>query len=444
MARTLSPTSRRLRWAFVVPISAVAFAAAASDVWVYGGRDFTGAFAHLSRSEANLPIGAARSVRVGTGVWEACTGVNFSGECRRLTPGDYRAFDGRFGDNVQSLRDVTFAAGSVGYAPARIQLYEYANYSGRTVTLDQSSPDVSIGNRRAAYGSAIVTGGTWEACTEYNFTGRCQALPPGQYNDLGGMLNGARVVSARVVDAPRPAPAQPPVAAAPGVSVGDVVVGALGAVLAAQSPSAPVAAPAPAPVGPGWSDRARIEVYTDPNFGGYAMTFDRDTGNLSGTGFNDRIQSMRVFGGNWEACEHADFGGACMAFGPGDYRRLPPQMDRSISSLRRIGEPNWANIMPAGSNYVVMDANAPRSRHPVWLFEHNNFNGRSLRATGDVYDLAPSGLNDATSSIFISFGTWQFCEDSNFRGRCLTLGPGQYNDMPPGMNDVISSFRRVR
>ncbi|MBL8309932.1 MAG: hypothetical protein JNL19_05885 [Burkholderiales bacterium] len=441
MSTTVLSTHRRARVALVAPLALIAFAASASDVWVYGGRDFTGPFARLSRSEANLPIGAARSVRVATGVWEACSGINYSGECRRLTPGDYRAFDGRFGDYVQSLRDVTYATGSVGYAPPRIQLYEYANYSGRTVTLDQSSPDVSIGSRRAAYGSAIVTGGTWEACTEYNFTGRCQALPPGQYNDLSGMLNGARVVSARVVDAPRPAP-QPSAAASPGVSVGDVVVGALGAVLAAQT--APATAPSPGPAGPGWSDHARVEVYTDPNFGGYAMTVDNDTGNLSGTGFNDRIQSMRIFGGNWEACEHADYGGACMVFGPGDYRRLPPQLARSISSLRRVGEPNWANITPAGGNYVIMDNNAPRSRHPVWLFEHNNFNGRSLRATGDVNDLASSGLNDATSSIFISFGTWQFCEDSHFRGRCLTLGPGQYNDMPPGMNDVVSSFRRVR
>ena len=174
------------------------------------------------------------------------------------------------------------------------------------------------------------------------------------------------------------------------------------------------------------------------------MTLDNDIDNLRNSGFNDRIQSMRVFGGNWEACEDRDFGGSCMVFGPGDYRRLPPQLDRSISSLRRVGEPSWNGLVPGGGAYVVMDQGAGRSRHPVWLYEHSNFNGRTVRATGDVADLGSSGLNDATSSIFISFGTWQFCEDSNYRGRCLTLGPGQYNEMPPGMNDSISSFRRVR
>lgn len=391
--------------------------AAASDVWLYSGRDFTGAFARISRSEANLPIGAARSLRVATGVWEACTGANFTGDCRRLSPGDYRELGGRYGDTVMSLRDVTYASAGVGYAPARIQLYDRTGFRGRTMTYEQSIADIDAGSRFTA-ASAIVTGGTWEVCTDYNFGGRCQALPPGQYNDLGSQLN-YRIVSVRVVDGgrPTPLPAVPPIAVAP----------------------PPVAPP------PAWNnDRVRVEVFTNPNFTGAAMTLDNDIDNLRNSGFNDRIQSMRVFGGNWEACEDRDFGGSCMVFGPGDYRRLPPQLDRSISSLRRVGEPSWNGLVQGGGAYVVMDQGAGRSRHPVWLYEHSNFNGRTVRATGDVADLGSSGLNDATSSIFISFGTWQFCEDSNYRGRCLTLGPGQYNEMPPGMNDSISSFRRVR
>ena len=391
--------------------------AAASDVWLYSGRDFTGAFARISRSEANLPIGAARSLRVATGVWEACTGANFTGDCRRLSPGDYRELGGRYGDTVMSLRDVTYASAGVGYAPARIQLYDRTGFRGRTMTYEQSIADIDAGSRFTA-ASAIVAGGTWEVCTDYNFGGRCQALPPGQYNDLGSQLN-YRIVSVRVVDGgrPTPLPAVPPIAVAP----------------------PPVAPP------PAWNnDRVRVEVFTNPNFTGAAMTLDNDIDNLRNSGFNDRIQSMRVFGGNWEACEDRDFGGSCMVFGPGDYRRLPPQLDRSISSLRRVGEPSWNGLVPGGGAYVVMDQGAGRSRHPVWLYEHSNFNGRTVRATGDVADLGSSGLNDATSSIFISFGTWQFCEDSNYRGRCLTLGPGQYNEMPPGMNDSISSFRRVR
>ena len=70
-----------------------------------------------------------------------------------------------------------------------------------------------------------------------------------------------------------------------------------------------------------------------------------------------------------------------MVFGPGDYRRLP-QLDRSISSLRRVGEPEWSGLVPSGGSYAVMDAG--RLQPPsVWLYEHSNFNGRTVRATGD-------------------------------------------------------------
>ena len=429
-------------------------AASAADMWLYSGRDFTGATTRINRSEGNLAIGAARSIRVESGIWEACSGQNFSGECRRLTAGDYRDLGGRYGDSIASVRDVTYGAGqgNVGYTPPRLQLFDGRDFRGRVTNLEQSVADFDQGiNRIGSPASAIVSGGTWEVCTEFNYGGRCQALPPGQYTDLGAQLN-YRIVSARVLDQPR---AQPPQYVAPPpapVQVDPVaaIIGAIaGGVIASQNQgNAPFQSSQPyqpyQPTGP--NDRGRIEVYGDADFRGPSLNIDGDINNLRNSGFNDRIQSMRIFSGNWEACEDRDYGGACLVFGPGDYRRLPPQLDRSISSMRRIGnnDPSWVGITPGGQNYVVLDPNAPRSRHPVWLYEHGNFRGRTVRAVGDVNDLGDSGLNDTASSIFISFGNWQFCEDSNYRGRCITLGPGQYNEMPQGMNDTISSFRRVR
>ena len=424
-----------------------ATAAYASDLWLYSGRDFTGSFARISRSEPNLPTGVARSIRVGSGVWEACSGANYTGECRRLSAGDYRELGNRYGDTVASLRDVTYssvASPTVGYAAPRIQLFEGRDFRGRTVNLEQSSHNLELVGFSHRTSSAIVSGGTWEVCNDFSYAGRCQALPPGQYPDLGAQL-AARIVSVRVVDQPvavRPEPPRnehrpDPFATAIGAIVGGVI-----AANTAPPPPPPVAV-APAYVNP--YDRVRVEVYTNPDFGGQAMTLDGDVDSLRNTGFNDRIQSMRVFGGNWEACEDRDYRGSCLVFGPGDYRRLPPQLDRSISSLRRLSaEPSWSGLSPAGQNYVMMDAGAGRSRHPIWLYEHGNFNGTTLRATGEISDLSRTGLNDATSSIFISLGTWQFCEHANFGGRCFTLGPGQYPEMPVGMNDTISSFRRVR
>ena len=427
-------------------------AATAAELLLYSGRDFTGVTARVDRSEGRLAIGAARSIQVETGVWEACTGQNFSGDCRRLTAGDYRELGDRYADSVQSVRDVTYAQAAVTYTPARLQVFEARDFRGRSNTIEQSVSDFDQG--RSPIGSpasAIVTGGTWEICTDYNFGGRCQALPPGRYNDLGAQLN-YRIVSARVLDQPRPQPLPTPPAPPPPPPPATVQIDPFAAIIGAIAGSVignsgNNNAPAPAPYPPAvLGGRTRVDVYADVDFRGQALALNDDVANLRNSGFNDRIQSMRVSGGNWEACEDRNYGGACMVFSPGDYRRLPPQMDQSISSMRRIGggDPNWSGLTPSGQNYTMMDANAPRSRHPVWLYADSNFRGNTLRAVGDVSDLSSSGMNDKASSIFISFGNWQFCEDSNYRGQCFILGPGQYGDIPQGMNDQISSFRRVR
>ena len=429
--------------AIAVSLIAASSAAFAADLWLYSGRDFTGATTRVNRSEGNLQIGTARSVRVESGVWEVCTGQNFSGDCRRLTAGDYRELGGRYGDSIASVRDVTYGQvqGGVAYTPPRLQLFDGRDFRGRSTEIEQSVADFDQGiNRIGSPASAIVTGGTWEVCTDFNYGGRCQALPPGQYNDLGAQLN-YRIVSARVLEQPRaqrPQPIAPPPPAAVQVDPFTAIIGAIAGGVVASSGNNNSPYPN--------DGRARVDVYADVDFRGQAIAINDDIDNLRNSGFNDRIQSMRVSGGNWEACEDRNYGGACLVFGPGDYRRLPPQLDRSISSMRRIGnsDPNWGGITPGGQNYTVMDANAPRSRHPVWLYEHGNFRGSTVRAVGDVSDLGSSGMNDRASSIFISFGNWQFCEDSNYRGQCFILGPGQYSEIPQGMNDTISSFRRVR
>ena len=225
-----------------VPLLIGGFVASASDLWIYSGRDFTGAFARVSRSEGNLPIGSARSIRVDSGVWEACTGQNFTGDCRRLNPGEYRELGGRYGDTVLSVRDVTSAQGAVGYAPPRLQLFEGRDFRGRTANLEQSIGNID-GSYRMSAASAIVTGGTWEVCTDYNFGGRCQALPPGQYSDLGAQLN-YRINSARSLEQPRPVtPPPPPPPVAPPTQT-DPVLSIIGAIAAGVASSA---APAPAP-----------------------------------------------------------------------------------------------------------------------------------------------------------------------------------------------------
>jgi hypothetical protein len=44
---------------------------------------------------------------------------------------------------------------------------------------------------------------------------------------------------------------------------------------------------------------------------------------------------MVIYEGQWQLCEHDNFGGQCQVYGPGRYDNLGPLTDRA-SSLRRV------------------------------------------------------------------------------------------------------------
>ena len=146
---TPTPSIRRKFWLCASAFTLIASSAnaLASELWLFTERDFTGSYTHVSRSEPALPTGSARSIRVSTGIWEACTGQNFTGECRRLTPGDYREVLGRRGEAILSVRDVTYSpppsSVEVGIASPRLQLFDGRDFKGRTLTVDRSMRDLS-------------------------------------------------------------------------------------------------------------------------------------------------------------------------------------------------------------------------------------------------------------------------------------------------------------
>ena len=65
----------------------------------------------------------------------------------------------------------------------------------------------------------------------------------------------------------------------------------------------------------------------------------------------------------------------------------------------------------------------------IVLFENDNFNGRSYRASNSVPNLNDGGFNDKASSATVRGGRWQLCDDAYFRGNCQTLGPGEYSSL---------------
>ena len=153
--------------------------------------------------------------------------------------------------------------------------------------------------------SAIVEGGAWEICVDADFHGDCRVFVPGRYPTLGGL--GGRVSSARPANDPGSEPPRERVRAGAGATL-----------------------------------------YSGPNLSGRAFALGgQGSGNLDGT-FNDRGSSLRVDRGYWIFCSDANFQGECRTFGPGEYARLPPELDNRISSGRRISndypytdQPSW-------------------------------------------------------------------------------------------------------
>lgn len=206
-----------------------------------------------------------------------------------------------------------FGLAATAALAGEIILYENPGFQGRRMTLRGTTPDLDRTQFNDRAESIVVRDGVWEVCTDARFSGRCVRLQPGEYPNLQGDLNN-RISSAREV--------------------------------AQYAPPPPVASPGP---GRGYGEPARAVLYEGEGFRGRSFELQRNVvRNLDRTSFNDRAASLRVYSGYWIFCSDANFEGDCRTFGPGDYPDLPGDLNRRISSGRRIadqypygGAPNW-------------------------------------------------------------------------------------------------------
>jgi hypothetical protein len=184
-------------------------------------------------------------------------------------------------------------AAAVPALGAEITFYERDGVRGRSFTADQSVQNfANIGfNDRAS--SVRVVSGTWQLCSDAYFRGRCVTVAPGEYPTLRSMELNDLVSSARELDWLGAGP-------------------------------------------PGVGAAHRVQIYERYGFDGGWFDVDGTITDFSTVGFNDRAQSMVVHDGTWEACEHADFRGRCLTFGPGDYPTLSWGLNNRISSGRRV------------------------------------------------------------------------------------------------------------
>ncbi|MEN9521562.1 MAG: hypothetical protein RLZZ381_4150 [Cyanobacteriota bacterium] len=95
-------------------------------------------------------------------------------------------------------------------------------------------------------------------------------------------------------------------------------------------------------------------------------------------------------------------------------------------------------------NALEDEAAATCSGGTPTLYSDANFGGNSFQVSGD--QISNLGFfNDATSSLTIDEGTWEFFSDANFQGQRVVLGPGSYSGITETgfPNDSLSSLRRA-
>jgi hypothetical protein len=208
----------------------------------------------------------------------------------------------------------TLALAASAVFAGEITLFERPDFQGRRLTIRGTMPNLDRTDFNDRADSIAVRDGVWEVCTDAYFKGQCVRLQPGEYRNLRGSLERS-ISSAREVGQ------------------------------AAYAPPAPVYGGPPARGG----GEPRAILYSGHGMSGRTFEIDRDVvRNLERVGFNDRASSLTVLNGYWIFCSDANFEGDCRTFGPGDYPNLPFDLDRKISSGRRIadrypyeGRPNW-------------------------------------------------------------------------------------------------------
>jgi hypothetical protein len=387
-----STAMNRLLRHFIFGIAVFASGTALGNVTFFETENFAGRQITVDQSLPNFSAvgfnNGAQSAIVDGNSWELCLDQNFGGGCTVLAPGRYASLGGLSG-RVSSARQVGTTPAVGIQPPGSITFYETENFGGRQISTDRPLSNLSRSIAGARPQSALVEGGSWLVCADYNFGGDCTVLGPGRYPILdawSGRISSARPFSTSMATLPPPA-----VDARP---------------------------------------KGGIIFFESENFGGRQFMIDQPDPNFSGSHAIDRYQSAIVEGGAWELCGDADFRGGCRTFVPGRYPELGGLSGR-ISSAR-----------PSYDQRGEMPRDGMRGRASATLFSGPNLTGRTFRLSGgeqgNLYDL----FSDRASSLRVDRGYWIFCSDADFRGECRTFGPGDYASLP-GLNNVIASGRRI-
>jgi hypothetical protein len=172
---------KRMAIAATAALLSSAADASVTELVIYKDNDFKGASQVVKGEVAHLEDGfaaQAASLVARGGYWEVCNRSHFKGDCRVLAEGEYARLDPGWTRRIVSTRFLGKRVGAV-------DLYAGAAFAGQPVRVHDNVRDLAERNFDGGSASAVVHEGTWVACSDPGFHGRCTVLSPGRYPHLG-------------------------------------------------------------------------------------------------------------------------------------------------------------------------------------------------------------------------------------------------------------------
>ena len=244
-------------------------------VTIFADRNFRGRSATLREDTPDLrTIGmndAARSLRVGPGEqWEVCEHINYQGRCVVVSGSEADLSRTGWDRSISSVRRVPGGGAGIrppiGQLPGGLELFAGTGFSGDRRAFTGPQPDLrSVGFNDVARSLRIGRGETWQVCADANYR-NCLAVNT-DWQDLNGLGMSRRISSVR-----------------PWGQGGGT--------------------------GGGGTGQVAITLFDDRNFRGPSFRVERAAGRL--TNFENRAESVRVFGGSWQLCDGRNFTGRCV------------------------------------------------------------------------------------------------------------------------------------
>lgn len=237
------------------------------------------------------------SIRVDGEAWELCTDAHFQGDCAMLSGSQRDLASTAFQDRISSLRPQREIGGeNWGGANAGqnsgIVVYQDANFSGRSRSFTSDVPDLSRFGMNDSISSVRVFSGRWRLCRHANYQD-CFEVDSRAIRDLSEVGFNDAVSSIQLVR--------------PGDGGGWRHDGHQGR-----------------DEDRGGDGRGVAILFEDANFGGRGLEVREAIPDLSRSGFNDRVSSIRILSGRWLVCQDANFQGRCI------------EIDRNVTDLSRL------------------------------------------------------------------------------------------------------------